>query len=204
MKKQWFSINEIRLCTFILTRKEFLPYKATLQSTAVTAIGRFTLGLLDQTKMKTGILDAEETDDETKKIYDSYIFKSIKLLAEVLENKSDVYSEFSRVQSAKFITALSERAPNFLGKWMERIFQSLGDESATIRLIVIQCLLRLTLNDMLLVKSYVAQVVHCLNDENETVSELAKLFFTSLATRDQRLYNALPDIMDRYKKYAFR
>merc|ERR1719201_256208 len=80
---------------------------------------------------------------------------------------------------------------------MEIIFQSLGDESATIRLIVIQCLLRLTLNDMLLVKSYVAQVVHCLNDEDETVSELAKLFFTSLASRDQRLYNALPDIISR-------
>lgn len=50
---------------------------------------------------------------------------------------------------------------------------------------------------MLLVKSYVAQVVHCLNDEDETVSELAKLFFTSLASRDQRLYNALPDIISR-------
>lgn len=50
---------------------------------------------------------------------------------------------------------------------------------------------------MLLVKSYVAQVVRCLNDENSTVSELAKLFFTSLATRDQKLYNALPDIISR-------
>ena len=101
------------------------------------------------------------------------------------------------MEAAKYMSALSERSPNVLEPWMEAIFRSLTDENSTVRLIVIQCLLSLTLNDMLLVKSYVAQVVKCLNDENNTVSELAKLFFTSLATRDQKLYNALPDIISR-------
>ena len=40
-------------------------------------------------------------------------------------------------------------------------------------------------------------MVHCLNDPDTTVQEVAKLFFTSLASRGQQLYNALPDIISR-------
>jgi condensin complex subunit 1 len=54
----------------------------------------------------------------------------------------------------------------------------------------------LVLNDMIKVKGQVSHVAHSLNDPDEAIAELAKLFFIKLSERSNNpVYNLLGDII---------
>ena len=46
---------------------------------------------------------------------------------------------------------------------------------------------------MIKVKGQLGEMAKCLEDEEPRVSDLAKLFFTELSTKDNAIYNNLPD-----------
>ena len=59
----------------------------------------------------------------------------------------------------------------------------------------------LVLNDMIKVKGQVAHVAHSLNDSNESIAELAKLFFIKLSERSNNpVYNLLGDIISIFSQ----
>lgn len=56
-------------------------------------------------------------------------------------------------------------------------------------------LTHLILNGMIKVKGQLGEMAKCLEDEDPRISDLAKLFFTQLSTKDNALYNNLQDVI---------
>jgi condensin complex subunit 1 len=56
-------------------------------------------------------------------------------------------------------------------------------------------LTHLILNGMIKVKGQLGEMAKCLEDEEPRISDLAKLFFTELSTKDNAIYNNLPDVI---------
>ena len=54
-------------------------------------------------------------------------------------------------------------------------------------------LTHLILNGMIKVKGQLGEMAKCLEDEDERIADLAKLFFSELSTKDNAIYNNLPD-----------
>jgi condensin complex subunit 1 len=48
---------------------------------------------------------------------------------------------------------------------------------------------------MVKVKGQLGEMAKCLEDEDRRIKDLAKLFFSELATKDNAIYNNLPDIV---------
>lgn len=48
---------------------------------------------------------------------------------------------------------------------------------------------------MIKVKGQISEMAICLEDSDSRISDLAKLFFTELAQKDNEIYNNLPDII---------
>lgn len=46
---------------------------------------------------------------------------------------------------------------------------------------------------MIKVKGQLGEMAKCLEDQDPRISDLAKLFFTELSTKDNAIYNNLPD-----------
>ncbi len=51
---------------------------------------------------------------------------------------------------------------------------------------------------MIKVKGYLEEMAKCLEDKERRISDLAKLFFTELASKDNAVYNNLPDIISNF------
>ena len=56
-------------------------------------------------------------------------------------------------------------------------------------------LTHLILNGMIKVKGQLGEMAKCLEDPDPRISDLAKLFFTELSTKDNALYNNLQDVI---------
>lgn len=56
-------------------------------------------------------------------------------------------------------------------------------------------LTHLILNGMIKVKGQLGEMAKCVEDPDQRIADLAKLFFTELATKDNAIYNNLPDGM---------
>lgn len=54
-------------------------------------------------------------------------------------------------------------------------------------------LTHLILNGMIKVKGQLGELAKCLEDPETRIADLAKLFFTELSTKDNAIYNNLPD-----------
>lgn len=81
------------------------------------------------------------------------------------------------------------------------IYYRLRDENVTVRYNTLMVITHLVLNDMIKVKGQVAHVAHSLNDPNESIAELAKLFFIKLSERSNNpVYNLLGDIISIFSQ----
>lgn len=79
----------------------------------------------------------------------------------------------------------------------------LRDPSVVVRYNTLMVVTHLVLNDMIKVKGQVSHVALSLNDEHESVAELAKLFFLKLAERSHNpVYNLLGDIISTFSQDA--
>ena len=58
-------------------------------------------------------------------------------------------------------------------------------------------LTHLILNGMIKVKGQLGEMAKCLEDPDQRISDLAKLFFTELSTKDNALYNNLQDVISQ-------
>ncbi|KAK9726023.1 hypothetical protein RND81_05G185100 [Saponaria officinalis] len=120
---------------------------------------------------------------------------NLQLLFTVVENAS---SETVRSNCTIALGDLAVRFPNLVEPWTENMYARLHDPSASVRKNAVLVLSHLILNDMMKVKGYINEMAARIEDEDERISNLAKLFFTELSKKGSNpIYNLLPDILSK-------
>ncbi|CAL5071363.1 unnamed protein product [Urochloa decumbens] len=107
-------------------------------------------------------------------------------------------SEIVRSNCTIALGDLAVRFPNLLEPWTEYIYARLRDPSTSVRKNAVLVISHLILNDMMKVKGYINEMAVRIEDEDERISSLAKLFFHELSKKGSNpIYNLLPDILGR-------
>ncbi|KAJ6332137.1 hypothetical protein OIU76_010513 [Salix suchowensis] len=120
---------------------------------------------------------------------------NLQLLFTVVESAS---SETVRSNCTIALGDLAVRFPNLLEPWTENMYARLRDPSVSVRKNAVLVLSHLILNDMMKVKGYINEMAIRLEDEQERISNLAKLFFHELSKKGSNpIYNLLPDILGK-------
>ncbi|XP_019724704.1 condensin complex subunit 1 isoform X1 [Hippocampus comes] len=92
---------------------------------------------------------------------------------------------------------LTVRFPNILEPWTQNLYARLSDEVPSVRQTAVTVLTQLVLKDVLKVKGQVSEVAVLLIDPEPHIASLALNFFNELASKDNAIYNLLPDIISR-------
>ncbi|XP_010672998.2 condensin-1 complex subunit CAP-D2 [Beta vulgaris subsp. vulgaris] len=123
---------------------------------------------------------------------------NLQLLFTVVESAS---SETVRSNCTIALGDLAIRFPNLVEPWTEHMYARLRDPSVSVRKNAVLVLSHLILNEMMKVKGYIYEMAMRLEDEDDRIANLAKLFFTELAKKGSNpIYNLLPDILGKLSK----
>uniref|UniRef100_A0A1A8A4T2 Condensin complex subunit 1 n=1 Tax=Nothobranchius furzeri TaxID=105023 RepID=A0A1A8A4T2_NOTFU len=120
--------------------------------------------------------------------------ENVRLMFTVLERST------LPVVRANAIIALGDltvRFPNILEPWTQNLYARLSDEVPSVRQTAVTVLTQLVLKDVLKVKGQVSEVAVLLIDPEVHISSLALNFFNELSSKDNAIYNLLPDIISR-------
>uniref|UniRef100_A0A8C7S658 Condensin complex subunit 1 n=1 Tax=Oncorhynchus mykiss TaxID=8022 RepID=A0A8C7S658_ONCMY len=118
----------------------------------------------------------------------------IRLLFTVLERSS---LPVVRANAIIGLGDLTVRFPNILEPWTQNLYTRLSDENPAVRQTAVTVLTQLVLKDVLKVKGQVSEVAVLLIDPQTHIASLALNFFNELASKDNAIYNLLPDIISR-------
>ncbi|XP_031273895.1 condensin complex subunit 1 [Pistacia vera] len=125
----------------------------------------------------------------------NYCEANLQLLFTVVENAP---SEIVRSNCTIALGDLAVRFPNLLEPWTENMYSRLQDPSVSVRKNAVLVLSHLILNDMMKVKGYINEMAIRVEDDDERISNLAKLFFHELSKKGSNpIYNLLPDILGK-------
>ncbi|KAG9309978.1 non-SMC mitotic condensation complex subunit 1-domain-containing protein [Chiua virens] len=114
------------------------------------------------------------------------------LLFKVLETSKD-----PSIRS-NIVIALGDVAVSFssiIDENSNELYKGLSDQDLVVKKNTLMVLTHLILNGMIKVKGQLGEMAKCLEDEEPRISDLAKLFFTELSTKDNAIYNNLPDVI---------
>ena len=113
------------------------------------------------------------------------------LLFKILETTTDP------VIRSNLVIALGDIAVSFstlMDQNSDRLYAGLTDSDLTVKKNTLMVLTYLILNGMIKVKGQLGEMAKCLEDEETRISDLAKLFFEELASKENAIYNNLPDV----------
>ncbi|KAJ3189764.1 Condensin complex subunit [Gaertneriomyces sp. JEL0708] len=116
----------------------------------------------------------------------------LQLLFTILEKSQDP------VIRSNTIIALGDMTVSFnslIDQNISYLYNRLNDADLTVKKNTLMVLTFLILNGMVKVKGQISEMAKCLEDEDQRISDLTKLFFTELSTKDNAVYNNLPDII---------
>lgn len=122
----------------------------------------------------------------------SFCESHLPLLLTILERNDDP------IIRSNIMICLGDVAACFnalIGENMEYMYKRLKDRDASVKKNALMVLTHLVLNGMIKVKGQLGEMAKCLVDADSRISDLAKLFFTELASKDNAVYNNLPDII---------
>lgn len=113
-----------------------------------------------------------------------------RLLFKILETSKD-----PNVRS-NVVIALGDVAvcfSNIVDENSNELYKGLSDRNLVVKKNTLMVLTHLILNGMIKVKGQLGEMAKCLEDPDQRIADLAKLFFTELSTKDNAIYNNLPD-----------
>ncbi|KAI0063924.1 hypothetical protein BV25DRAFT_1906937 [Artomyces pyxidatus] len=84
---------------------------------------------------------------------------------------------------------------NIIDENSSELYKGLSDGDLVVKKNTLMVLTHLILNGMIKVKGQLGEMAKCLEDEEPRIADLAKLFFTDLSTKDNAIYNNLPDVI---------
>ncbi|KAI9354061.1 non-SMC mitotic condensation complex subunit 1-domain-containing protein [Zopfochytrium polystomum] len=118
--------------------------------------------------------------------------ENLQLLLTILEKSTDA------IIRSNIIIGLGDMTVSFntlIDQNIAYLYKRLSDPDPTVKKNTLMVLTHLILNGMVKVKSQLSEMAKCLEDPDKRISDLAKLFFTELSTKDNAVYNNLPDII---------
>ncbi len=97
---------------------------------------------------------------------------------------------------------------SLIDEHISHLYARLKDDEFSVKKNTMMVLTFLILNGMIKVKGQISEMAKCLQDSEPKIRELAKAFFKELSTKENSIYNNLPDIIsnlatvaeDEYKK----
>ena len=113
-----------------------------------------------------------------------------RLLFKILETSKD-----ANIRS-NIVIALGDVAASFssiIDENSNELYKGLSDKDPVVKKNTLMVLTHLILNGMIKVKGQLGEMAKCLEDKDERIADLAKLFFSELSTKDNAIYNNLPD-----------
>ncbi|KAE8221852.1 hypothetical protein CF319_g4858 [Tilletia indica] len=122
----------------------------------------------------------------------AYCEANLGLLFHVLSTSSDAATR------SNVVIALGDIAVSFgnlVDENSDRLYAGLKDRDLGVKKHTLMVLTHLILNGMIKVKGQLGEMAKCLEDKERRVSDLAKLFFSELSTKENAVYNNLPDII---------
>ncbi|KAG8948308.1 Condensin complex subunit, partial [Tulasnella sp. 419] len=84
---------------------------------------------------------------------------------------------------------------NMIDENSNNLYEGLTDKDLNVKKNTLMVLTHLILNGMIKVKGQLGEMAKCLEDQEQRIADLAKLFFTELSTKDNAIYNNLPDVI---------
>lgn len=120
--------------------------------------------------------------------------ENIRLLFTVLERST---LPVVRANAVIALGDLTVRFPNILEPWTPNLYARLSDEVPSVRQTAVIVLTQLVLKDVLKVKGHISEVALLLIDPEPHIANLALNFFNELSSKDNAIYNLLPDIISR-------
>jgi condensin complex subunit 1 len=112
------------------------------------------------------------------------------LLFKLLEKSKD-----ANIRS-NIVIALGDVAVSFgtiIDDNSHELYKGLSDKDLVVKKNTLMVLTHLILNGMIKVKGQLGEMAKCVKDPDRRISDLAKLFFTELSTKENAIYNNLPD-----------
>lgn len=82
---------------------------------------------------------------------------------------------------------------NVVDENSNELYKGLSDEDLVVKKNTLMVLTHLILNGMIKVKGQLGEMAKCVEDAEPRIADLAKLFFTELSTKENAIYNNLPD-----------
>ncbi|KAJ7219999.1 non-SMC mitotic condensation complex subunit 1-domain-containing protein [Mycena pura] len=114
------------------------------------------------------------------------------LLFKILET-----SKNANIRS-NIVIALGDVAVSFssiIDENSNELYKGLSDPNLVVKKNTLMVLTHLILNGMIKVKGQLGEMAKCIEDPEPRISDLAKLFFKELSTKDNAIYNNLPDVI---------
>ncbi|KAA1474981.1 hypothetical protein DENSPDRAFT_908815 [Dentipellis sp. KUC8613] len=84
---------------------------------------------------------------------------------------------------------------NIVDENSNELYKGLSDGNLVVKKNTLMVLTHLILNGMVKVKGQLGEMAKCLEDDERRIADLAKLFFKELSTKDNAIYNNLPDVI---------
>jgi condensin complex subunit 1 len=116
----------------------------------------------------------------------------LQLLFTILEKSNDP------IIKSNIIIGLGDMAICFnslIDQNISYLYNRLSDNNLSVKKNALMVTTFLILNGMIKVKGQISEMAKCLVDPEKKISDLAKLFFTELSTKDNAVYNNLPDVI---------
>ncbi|KAL2633859.1 hypothetical protein R1flu_005338 [Riccia fluitans] len=121
--------------------------------------------------------------------------KNLQLLFTVAQNSPE---DSIRSNCVIALGDLALRFPNLLEPWLDRMYARVHDPSASVRKNSVLVLSHLILNDMIKVKGHISELAMHIEDEDQRISDLVKVFFHELSKKGNNpIYNLFPDVLSR-------
>lgn len=120
-----------------------------------------------------------------------YCEKNLPLLITIMERSEDP------IVRSNAVIALGDMAVCFnhlIDENTDFLYRRLNDEDASVKRTCLMTLTFLILAGQVKVKGQLGEMAKCLEDEDKKIADLARMFFTELATKDNAVYNHFVDM----------
>ncbi|CAI7600697.1 unnamed protein product [Penicillium pancosmium] len=120
-----------------------------------------------------------------------YCEKNLPLLITIMERSEDP------IVRSNAVIALGDMAVSFnhlIDENTDFLYRRLNDDDASVKRTCLMTLTFLILAGQVKVKGQLGEMAKCLEDDDKKIADLARMFFTELATKDNAVYNHFVDM----------